>query len=83
MKLWYNHNATFDWNDFIFLGSGTDSPDNPMPPNGPMLKGIKDSNHIWGNSIFTIEHVLEIRIDDIPPDQVEIRNMYTANVLFK
>ncbi|HXV88927.1 MAG TPA: hypothetical protein VD710_07535 [Nitrososphaeraceae archaeon] len=43
-------------------------------------------NLIWGNKfgddIFESEHPLQIRVDDVPFNQLEVRSMYAANVKY-
>ena len=51
-----------------------------MPPNGPLIEDIEDSNLIWGDNPIWPEHPLQIRIDEVPTEQVEIRNVYAASV---
>jgi hypothetical protein len=53
-----------------------------MQPRGPLILGIEDSNTVWGDDPFLPEHALQIRIDDVPTEQVEIRNVYAANVRY-
>jgi hypothetical protein len=75
MKLWYNPRATHNMADYIYLGSSTDSPDIPMDPGPPLTHDV-----VGINNLFKIEHPLRIRIDNIPKDQLEIRDMYAVAV---
>jgi hypothetical protein len=47
-----------------------------------LILGIEDSNSVWGDNPFWPEHALQIRIDDVPTEQVEIRNVYAAKVKY-
>ena len=77
MKLWYNPHATQKREDYIYLGTSEDAPKKKMKP-GPLLPWSIE----WaGNSLFKVEHVLEIRIDDIPKNQLQIRNMFATEVI--
>jgi hypothetical protein len=77
--LWFSPVPTHNFNDFIFLGMGIDK-DN-MDPSPTLTYGVEDSNEYIGDHILA-EHPLQIRIDDVPTNQVEIRNMYAANVRY-
>jgi hypothetical protein len=78
--LWYSPVATYSFDSFKFLGMGIDMGN--MQPRGPLILGIEDSNTVWGDDPFLPEHALQIRIDDVPTEQVEIRNVYAANVRY-
>ena len=86
--LWYSHVPTFRYRDFQFIGMSIDKrgmegdETGSMYPNGPLLNGIEHSNIHWGDKPFTPEHPLQIRIDDVSPDQIEIRNVYAADVIY-
>jgi hypothetical protein len=89
MSLWYNPSDSHNFNDFIFLGKGVDSPylGRPIPPRGPLTLGLNEvdkspSGGLWGNELFVAEHDLGIRIDEIASEYVEVRNMYAANVFY-
>ena len=89
--LWYSHIPTHKYEDFKFIGMSIDkkgvTPDGTiipsMFPNGPLIGSIEHSPEIGGDEIFTPEHALQIRTDDVPIDQVEIRNVYAANVVYR
>ena len=72
--LWYSNIATHKFEDFIFLGLGIDN--GLMSPRGPL------TDPMGGDSLFKIEHALQIRIDDVHPDQIKIQNTYAANVRY-
>jgi hypothetical protein len=72
--LWYSHTPSFRFEDFEFLGMAIDFGD--MPPRGPLRRPV------LSNDIFKIEHTLQIRIDDVPTEQVKIQNVYAASVRF-
>ena len=38
------------------------------------------SNNAVGDDLFRAEHALQIRIDDVPENEIEIRNVYAASV---
>ena len=77
--LWYSHIPTFKYEDFEFVGMGIDNQN--MPPGPPIKFGIRDSNATIGDTPLP-EHALQIRIDDVPTEQVFIRNFYAANVIY-
>ena len=80
MMLWYNPNTTYDFSDFVFMGMGVDRGN--MEPRGPLKTGVEDISPIFfEDHPFKIEHALQIRIDEIPTEQVEIRNAYAAKVI--
>jgi hypothetical protein len=77
MKFWYNPRATDKMADYTYLGSSIDSPEMPMDPESPLTHDV-----IGGiNNLFKIEHTQRIRIDNMPDDQLEINDMYAAEVL--
>ena len=83
--LWYSHNPTFRFDEFTFLGMSIDKKPETiggkcMFPGDPLILSIELSDGIFGNDIFEAEHALQIRIDDVPTEEVEIRNAYAANV---
>jgi hypothetical protein len=53
-----------------------------MFPNGPLKGSIEESNIVIGDELFRPEHALQIRIDDVPLNQIEIRNVYAADVIY-
>jgi hypothetical protein len=75
MKLWYNHRATHNMADYIYLGSCPDSPDKPMGRGSPLTHDV-----VGVEDIFIGAHPLRIRIDGIRRDQLEIRDMYAVAV---
>jgi len=83
--LWYSHVPTQRFEDFDFIGMSIDkrvvAPDTTvtpgMFPNGPLLSSVENFN-----KPLTIEHALQIRIDDVPSDQIELRHVYAANVIY-
>jgi len=58
----------------MFLGMGIDI--GSMPPGVPLTDPMGE------DAIFKIEHALQIRIDDVDPDQIKIQNTYAANVRY-
>jgi hypothetical protein len=77
MKLWYNHGATGHMKDYIELGSSEDTAEKKMEP-GPILPWSIE----WtGHKLLKVEHDIEIRINDIPPKQLGIRNMFATEVI--
>lgn len=72
--LWYSPIATHKFEDFMFLGMGIDN--GRMPPSVPL------TDPMGGDATFKIEHALQIRIDDVDPDQIKIQNTYAANVRY-
>jgi hypothetical protein len=52
-----------------------------MKPDPVLTYGVEDSGKLLGDHILA-EHPLQIRIDDVPTNQVEIRNVYAANVRY-
>ena len=83
--LWYSDTPTHNFNEFTFLGMGVDR-HNIVNENSdtdpPLLFSIADSNTVVGDNPLFVEHALQIRIDDVPTEQVEIRNVYAANVIY-
>jgi hypothetical protein len=77
--LWFSPIPTHNFNDFIFLGMGIDMEN--MKPDPVLTYGVEDSGKLLGDHILA-EHPLQIRIDDVPTNQVEIRNVYAANVRY-
>ena len=63
--------------DYIYIGSSIDSPDTPMDPleDHPLVLDIKPKPKLELSG-----HPLQIRIDNIPRDQLEIRDMYAVEV---
>ena len=86
MSLWYNPLDTHVFRDFKFLGKAVDkSPDKSIPPRSPLTLGLDQVDEApqggaWGNELFRAEHDLSIRIDDVLPDELEVRNMFAVTV---
>jgi len=78
MALWYNPDPNYEWKNFEFLGYAGDRPENVISPGPRFLLGIEEVP--LGVTPVGHKHDIEIRIDDIPTDQIEIRNMFAANV---
>lgn len=80
IELWYAHKPSVRIEDYMFLGRGIDLGN--MPPREPLFNELGEGGELFGDDPFAPEHPLQIRIDDVPLDQIEIRSMYAAPVRY-
>jgi hypothetical protein len=73
MQLWYNPTASGNMQDYVYLGKSVDTAEKRISP-GPVL--AYDCDPTTGGT-----HPMQIRIDEIPQDQLEVRNMFAAEVI--
>lgn len=86
MSLWYNPKDTHNFADYIYLGKVENSVLKVIPPRDPLTLGVEEvdtlGSGLWGRDPFVVEHDLGIRIDEIAPENIEVRNMYAAKVVY-